>query len=93
MQSLVETLIYLLAVMGIIFTTMTLFEMFTYNKIINKSYRIFNRKSKEPSRIEVVFRVKNMEEEEEKELEKEIKEKDEIKLKEIANTIIIEKDE
>ena len=44
MSCLAETLIYLLAVLGIIFTSMTFFEMFFYNGTNNKFLRYKTQK-------------------------------------------------
>ena len=43
MQNLLESCIYLLAIMGIIFTTISFLEMFIQKRINNNSYRIFNK--------------------------------------------------
>ena len=56
MSCLAETLIYLLAVLGIIFTSMTFFEMFFYNGTNNKSYRIFSKNKIGKEKIEVKIR-------------------------------------
>lgn len=94
MQCLLNSIIYLLAIMGIIFTTITFFEMFIQKKTINNSYRIFNKNNEDNNkeRVEVVIHIENLDEKEEEKLVKKIVEKNEINLKEIATSISIQKD-
>lgn len=91
MQILLDSIIYLLAVMGIIFTTISFFEVFVQKRIINNSYRIFINNNENNKNIEVIICIKNLNEEEENELiEKIIKSKN-INIEEIANSVIIQK--
>ncbi len=91
MQILLDSIIYLLAVMGIIFTTISFFEVFVQKRIINNSYRIFINNNENNKNIEVIICIKNLDEEEENELiEKIIKSKN-INIEEIANSVIIQK--
>lgn len=91
MQILLDSIIYLLAVMGIIFTTISFFEAFVQKRIINNSYRIFINNNENNKNIEVIICIKNLDEEEENELiEKIIKSKN-INIEEIANSVIIQK--
>ncbi|MDD3304465.1 MAG: hypothetical protein PHP54_06090 [Clostridia bacterium] len=91
MNCLAETLIYLLAILGIIFTSMTFFEMFTGNNTMNKSYRIFSKKKKRKEKVEVVIKLNGIKEEREKELTRLIQEEENVNIKEIADIITIEK--
>lgn len=93
MNCLAETLIYLLAILGIIFTSMTFFEMFGYNNIINKSYRIFSKNKKGKEKVEVIIRLNNIDENKEKEITELIKNDTFINLREISDDIIVEKAE
>lgn len=67
MASLIETLIYLLAIMGIIFTSITFIEIFNYSNY--SSYNLFCKKTKDDEkRVEILVNMKNLTEEEEDEL-------------------------
>lgn len=67
MSSLIETLIYLLAIMGIIFTSITFIEIFNYSNY--SSYNLFCKKNKDDEkRVEILVNMKNLTEEEEDEL-------------------------
>lgn len=91
MENLLEICIYLLAVFGIIITSISFYEMFDLKKYINNSYRIFsNNKFKDKKKIDVIIKIKGLNEEEIKELVEDIKDGSTI-LKEISNNIIIEK--
>ena len=89
MQYLIETLIYLLAILGIIFTCISFYEMFDINKYITNTYRIYSRKNKGEKRVKVIVKIKGFDEIEEDELKNKIN--NDNKLKEISNDIIIEK--
>lgn len=93
MQYLLECIIYLLAIMGIIFTTMTFFEMFIQKKSINNSYRIFNKNNENNNKkkIEIIVHIENLNEVEEKELVKKIVGEKTVNLKEIATSILVQK--
>ena len=91
MESLVEICIYLLAVFGIIVTSISFYEMFDLKKYINNSYRIFsNNKSKDDKKIDVIIKLNGLDEEEIKDLVQDVKDGN-VNLKEISNNIIIEK--
>lgn len=67
MSSLIETLIYLLAIMGIIFTSITFIEIFNYSNYF--SYNLFCKRTKDDEkRVEILVNMKNLTEEEEDEL-------------------------
>ena len=93
MSCLAETLIYLLAVLGIIFTSMTFFEMFFYNGINNKSYRIFTKNKVGKKKIEVIIKLNNVSDKTEENITKLIKNNELINLREISDVITIEKSE
>ena len=95
MQYLLDSIIYLLAIMGIIFTTMTFFEMFIQKRTINSSYRIFNKNNENNinnKKVEIIIHIENLDEKEEEVLIKQIEEEKKINLKEIATSILIQKD-
>ena len=94
MQYFLDSIIYLLAIMGIIFTTITFLEVFVQKNVINNRYQIFSKNYNKNSnkKIEVVIHIENLNEIEEEKLIKEIKEKNENNLKEIATSILIQKD-
>ncbi len=92
MQCLINSMIYLVAIMGIIFTTLTLFEMFAQEKK-QSTYRIYNKCGEFDGKVEVIVKLKCVEEEEEKKIVKMIKGNEKIDLKDIASCIIIEKSE
>lgn len=91
MQILLDSIIYLLAVMGIIFTTISFFEVFVQKRIINNSYRIFINNNENNKNIEVIICIKNLDEEEENELIEKIVKSKNINIEEIANSVIIQK--
>lgn len=93
MSCLAETLIYLLAVLGIIFTSMTFFEMFFYNGTNNKSYRIFSKNKVGKEKIEVIIKLDNVSDKTEENITKLIKNNELINLREISDVIAIEKSE
>lgn len=93
MSCLAETLIYLLAVLGIIFTSMTFFEMFFYNDTNNKSYRIFSKNKIRKEKIEVIIKLDNVSDKTEENITKLIKNNELINLREISDVITIEKSE
>lgn len=93
MQLFVETIICLLAILGIIYTTITLFEMFIQKKQINNYYRIFNKNNENNNKkVEIVIHIKNLDKKDEDLLVKKILNNKEIDLKEISTAIIIQKD-
>ena len=94
MEYIIETFIYLLAILGIIFTSISFYEMFDLKKYINNTYRIFSRKNiDERKNVEVVIKIRGLDELEEKELIENIKNSESINLKEISNNITIEKED
>lgn len=94
MEYLIETLIYLLAILGIIFTAISFYEMFDLKKYINNTYRIFSKNNINKNKnIEIVIKLKGFDEIEEKELIDNINNNENINLKEISDNIIIEKED
>lgn len=91
MQYLLESCIYLLAIMGIIFTTISFLEMVIQKRINNNSYRIFKRNNENNKSIDIIIHTENLTEKEEKELIEKIVQKQKIDLQEIATSIIIQK--
>lgn len=92
MQYFLDSMIYLLAILGIILTTITFLEMLIQKRTIQNSYRIFHKNNENNKNIEVVIHIENLSEEEEKNLVKKINENQEIKIREIANSIVIQKE-
>ena len=94
MEYLIETLIYLLAILGIIFTSISFYEMFDLKKYINNTYRIFSKNSIDKTKnVEVIIKLKGLDEIEEKELIDNINNNKSINLKEVSDNIIIEKED
>lgn len=91
MEYVIEIIIYLISVFGIVITTMSFYEMFSINKKVDDSYRIFSKLSDNEKKVNVIFKIVGFNEIEEKELIN-ILNKD-TKLKEISNNIIIQKED
>ncbi len=66
MANIIETLIYLLAIMGIILTSVSFFEVFNLRNY--SSYKIYEKKSMNKKRVEIVINIENMNQEEEDEV-------------------------
>ena len=90
MGNLIETLIYLLAIMGIILTSISFFEIFNYKNY--PSYRLFNKNSMKNKRVEIVINIENMKEEEEEELIDTLLNGEYTNLEDIVDCVRIEKD-
>ena len=91
MEYLIETLIYLLAILGIIFTSISFYEMFDLNKYINNTYRIYSKDECGNKKVEVVIKMYGVDELEEEKIVKILKEDN--NLKDVSNKIIIEKED
>lgn len=90
MASLIETLIYLLAIMGIIFTSITFIEIFNYSNY--SSYSLFSKKTKDDEkRVEILVNMKNLTEEEEDELLDILLTGDYTDLEKVVDTVRVEK--
>lgn len=90
MASLIETLIYLLAIMGIIFTSITFIEIFNYSNY--SSYNLFCKKTKDDEkRVEVLVNMKNLTEEEEDELLDILLTGDYTDLEKVVDTVRVDK--
>lgn len=90
MQCLIDSLVYLVATLGIIFTTMSFYDMFFYGK---RTYRIYSKVANEDKNVEVVIKLRNLNDKEEEDIVKMIRESESVNLKEIANCIIIQNDD
>ena len=66
MNGIIETLIYLLAIMGIIFTSMSFFEVFSNR--YTQNYKIFSKNNMKNKKVEVIINLKNIDEKEEEEI-------------------------
>ena len=91
MQCLLDSLIYLLAIMGIIFTTITYLEIFNQKNKYCNSYRIYSNLKNKKERVDIIIKLQNADEEKEQEIVNYIKENKNINLKEIADSISIQK--
>ena len=90
MASLIETLIYLLAIMGIIFTSITFIEIFNYSNY--SSYNLFCKKTKDDEkRMEIIVNMKNLTEEEEDELLDILLTGDYTDLEKVVDTVRVDK--
>lgn len=63
MQILIQSIIYLLAVFGIIFTTMSFFEMYIYKSELDNSVNYTNY-TKNSKYVEIIINVKGLSEDE-----------------------------
>ena len=90
MQCLIDSLVYLVATLGIIFTTMSFYDMFFYGK---RTYRIYSKVVNEDKNVEVVIKLRNLNDQEEEDIVKMIRESESVNLKEIANCILIQNDD
>lgn len=91
MYSLLETLIHLLAIMGIIFTTVSFLGIFNSNIIYQNSYRFCSRNNMKDKKIEIVICVENLTEEEEAEILDTILTGNYTDIKDITNSVKIER--
>lgn len=91
MEYFIETLIYLLAILGIIFTSISFYEMFDLNKYINNTYRIYSNNSLDSKKVEIIVKLYGIDEVEEESIVNVLKDDD--KIKNISNKIIIEREE
>lgn len=90
MASLIETLIYLLAIIGIIFTSITFIEIFNYSNY--SSYNLFCKKTKDDEkRVEILVNMKNLTEEEEDELLDILLTGDYTDLEKVVDTVRVDK--
>lgn len=90
MASLIETLIYLLAIMGIIFTSITFIEIFNYSNY--SSYNLFCKRTKDDEkRVEILVNMKNLTEEEEDELLDILLTGDYTDLEKVVDTVRVDK--
>ena len=90
MASLIETLIYLLAIMGIIFTSITFIEIFNYCNY--SSYNLFCKRTKvDEKRVEILVNMKNLTEEEEDELLDILLTGDYTDLEKVVDTVRVDK--
>lgn len=88
MENLAQVLIYIIAIMGIIFTTLSFSEIYNYRRI---SYSIFKKKSGPSKNVEIVVKLDGLsKEEEDKILDKLINGKYS-NIEEIADSVNIEK--
>ncbi|MNI42105.1 hypothetical protein D3C73_963820 [compost metagenome] len=87
MEILIETIIYLLAIFGIILVFTSSYEMIRYTNILKNTYSLFNRKAK---RVEIIVRVYDLDEEEKNNLIEKIKNGDYEKIEEIVDDVKIE---
>lgn len=90
MQSLIETLIYLLAIMGIIFTSMSFIEICNYKNY--SCYNVFNKGRDKNKKVEIIINLKNMDEEEENKVVDRILKGEYKDIKEFVDCVRVEKD-
>lgn len=98
MQSVIETIIYLLAIFGIIIISVSFFDVVIYKNISNNiskieenTYKIFSKKELKNSRIEVLINMENVNEEDEIILIDKIKKGDYEKIEDIVDMLEIRK--
>lgn len=64
MHELIEIVIYLLAIMGIIVTTMSVFEVFSNRNLVMKNYYIFGKENNKEKYVQLILKTEGLEEEE-----------------------------
>lgn len=87
MQTLIETIIYLLAVLGIILVSTSFYEMLRYSNILKSTYSLFSRQNK---KVEVTVKLFNVEEDEKKEIIDKIENGKYDNIKEVADSVNVE---
>lgn len=87
MNTFVETLIYLFAIMGIILTTMSFFDMFNYKDLANNSYKLFGKNSMKPKRVDIVITIQGYNEEESEQLVDKILDGNYDRIEDIVSTV------
>lgn len=90
MVTLIETFIYLLAIMGLIFTSISFIEMCNYKNY--NCYKIFNKNREKDKRIEVVINMENIDEEEENDILDKLLNGEYNNLEEVVDCVRVEKD-
>lgn len=86
----INTVIYLLAIFGIVITSMSIYEMFDINNSYN-TYRIFSKNNQSDNDIKLIVKLKNIDDIKEKEIVSILDNNDE--LKSVFDEIIIEKED
>lgn len=91
MEIFIETMIYLLAVIGLILTCISFCEMFSKEKYINNTYRIYKAQKNHKGKVSVYIKLSDMVDEElEDEMLQRIKEENNLNIIEVADEIYIE---
>ena len=92
MQYLVDSLIYLTAIIGIIFTTISIYEIVNLKKEdIKSKSRVYTYSKCFKRNIEIKITFNNFDEENDSKIVEMIENDEKVNLKEIADYIIVEK--
>ncbi|MEG0872883.1 MAG: hypothetical protein RSE00_02970 [Clostridia bacterium] len=91
MESIIETIIYLLAILGIILTSISFFDIFTYTNLANKSYTILGKNSMKKGRVEIVINISELSQLDEEVLLKKIQKGEFENLIDIVDSIHVQK--
>ena len=89
MATLIETLIYLLSILGLIFTSISFIEIYNYRN--STDYNLFNKKNKKISRIQVTISMENVCEKEENKIIDTLLRGEYTNLQEVVDCVTIEK--
>lgn len=89
MQIFIETIIYLLAIMGIIICSMSIFDICMYKTICKSSHKIYTSSKSGGKKVEIVIKFENINQSEKEEIINKVKNGDFKDIEEIVNTISI----
>ncbi len=90
MEIFIETMIYLLAIVGLLLTTISFCEMFNMEKYENNIYRIYTSKKNKDGKVEVTIQLDNISEDIENKILEKIKSEDSLDILEYVDNIYIE---
>lgn len=65
MEIFIQTIIYLLAVLGIIFTTMSFFEAYIYKNISDNTYKFSRKNYMKNKHVEIIININGFNEKDE----------------------------
>ncbi|MEG2645965.1 MAG: hypothetical protein RSA08_02920 [Clostridia bacterium] len=89
MQILIETVIYLLAIMGIILTSMSFFDICIYKNIAASPHVVYNKRSNVPANVSIIIKFENIDDKKRKIITKKIFKGDFENIEEIVDSIKI----
>lgn len=90
MEIFIETMIYLLAIVGLLLTTISFCEMFNREKYENNIHRIYTSNKNKDGKVEVTIQLDNISEDIENKILEKIKSEDSLDILEYVDNIYIE---